>query len=354
MLKNHLFALSFVWLIALVLFPLPLVLLLDFSMARSAADQLLFIDCGLVAYCWWIFDVYLPTRPLWLDRLIGLPSLYMIHGLLGVAAVAAAYLHRHYILSMGRMIKFTGDAAWYIAFFILLYSIFFMSGWLVDHMPFFSRLKYRLQFFFKHQLSVWLHRLNLAAIFLIWLHVHIIGRINTHLSFMVLFDIYSFAIVGLYLWQKLVENDKVLPTKVLKLISVSPSAWQLTLGMTGNGSRNFKAGDFFFISFPKVKGLSKEAHPFSLTNAPIDSDRQLVFTIRKLGDFTKKLSLLKVGDTALVEGPFGLFSSIIDNKKEADLIFIGMGTGIAPLLSLSRQYQNQRRIKVVWTVKNLN
>ncbi|KGO25030.1 hypothetical protein Q757_08395 [Oenococcus alcoholitolerans] len=171
---------------------------------------------------------------------------------------------------------------------------------------------------------------------------------------MVLFDIYSFAIVGLYLWQKLVENDKVLPTKVLKLISVSPSAWQLTLGMTGNGSRNFKAGDFFFISFPKVKGLSKEAHPFSLTNAPIDSDRQLVFTIRKLGDFTKKTFFVESWRYGSCRRTVRPFSSIIDNKKEADLIFIGMGTGIAPLLSLSRQYQNQRRIKVVWTVKNLN
>src|SRR4051794_41641742 len=41
---------------------------------------------------------------------------------------------------------------------------------------------------------------------------------------------------------------------------------------------------------------------------------------------------LEVGDTLQVKGPYGVF--MLRHRSDADLIFIGGGAGVAPLLSL--------------------
>ena len=351
MLKKYPIALYVTWSVALILFPMPLLLLLNTSMAHSAIDQLILIDAGIIAYSWWLFEVYLSTRPLWLDRLIGLPALYFVHSALGLGALLVGFIHWYYLVSMGQLIVLTGRTAWFMVLGIALYSVLFMSGWLVDRFKIAAQLKNTLQHFFKHQLSLWIHRLNLVAIFLIWIHVHIIGRVNIYPLFMFTFDTYSFVIFGLYLWQKLVENKHVTVGEVIDIHSISPTVVQLNIQLE-RAKTNFQAGDFFFLSFKNVKGLSVEAHPFSISNAPNDQ-HTAIFTIRQLGDFTKKLDLVNKGDKVFLEGPFGRFASIIEaSSSESLLILIGMGTGIAPLLSIAQKYHHSHAIKVIWTTKN--
>lgn len=62
---------------------------------------------------------------------------------------------------------------------------------LVDWMPVTKRLKDRLQIFFKHEFSVWIHLLHFVMIGLVWLHVHFINRIAILTPFMILFDLYT-------------------------------------------------------------------------------------------------------------------------------------------------------------------
>jgi len=310
LLKKYPMALYATWIVALILFPLPLILILNNLMNQSAINQLLLIDAGIVAYSWWLFEVYLSTRPLWLDRLIGLPALYFVHSALGVGALVISFIHWHYLLSMGKMIVLTGKAAWFTTLGVAIYSILFMSGWLVDHFRIAAQLKKKLQFFFKHRLSLWIHRLNLVAILLIWIHVHIIGRVNIYPLFMITFDSYSFIIMGLYLWQKLVVNKNISTGKVVSIQSISPTVTQLKVQLS-QPKVDYRAGDFFFLSFKNVKGLSDEAHPFSISNVPSDN-QPITFTISQLGDFTKSLDLVNTGDKVSIEEPFGRFAPIIE------------------------------------------
>lgn len=202
MLRKYPLALSLTWLIILVLIPLPLVLLLNNGLLDSPRNLITY-DSGIVAYVWWLTIVFLSTRPQWLDWRIGLPAMYFVHGMLGVLALGLASFHALNAFSMDPLIKNVGTVAWYLAIFGVLYASFFLSGWLVDRFPIAAKVKQRLQFIFKHQLSLWIHRLNFVVIGLIWLHVHLIGRINRITDFIILFDIYTAVGLGLYAWKNL-------------------------------------------------------------------------------------------------------------------------------------------------------
>ncbi len=99
-----------------------------------------------------------------------------------------------------------------------------------------------------------------------------------------------------------------------------------------NKSLKFKSGQFVYVSF-KSKEISNERHPFCITSVP--DDNFIRFSIKELGDFTNNLDGLKIGETALIWGPYGRIGELFfDTKKDA--IFIGGGIGIAPFLSLFR------------------
>ncbi|WP_412989437.1 iron reductase [Pediococcus siamensis] len=346
MLKRYPFALYVTWLTALIIFPTPLVFVLNHDMGYAMGNELIFIDVGVIAYAWWLFEVYLATRPLWLDRLIGLPALYLVHSLLGVGALLLAYIHRHYLFSMANWIKLTGNTAWYLVIFGVVYASLFLSGWFVDRLPIVNRIKQKLMFILKHQTSMWIHRLNLIAIVLIWLHVHLIGRITSHLSFMLLFDLYSIAVFSCYAWKKIVSPTTELTGFVKENKLLNDRTHQLVIDF-GTKRKFFEAGDFFFFTF---KGISNEKHPFSVSNLKATPKGLIVLTIREVGDYTKRISQAQIGTTVKAEGPFGRFASILTENKNQALVLIGMGAGIAPLLNIASEMEDKVPIKIIWTV----
>lgn len=349
MLRKQPLALYLTWLIILLISPLPLVVLLNTGLL-DAPRNLVIYDAGVVAYVWWLTIVYLSTRPQWLDWRIGLPAMYFVHGLLGVLALGLASFHALSAFSMDQLVRNVGNIAWYLAIFGVLYASFFLSGWFVDRFPVAARTKQRLQFIFKHQLSVWIHRLNFVVIGLIWLHVHLIGRISRITNFVVLFDLYTIVALGLYCWKKFVASAaERLSGQLVSNIELNPHVRQLKIKL-GQHAPKYHAGDFYFLAFQQVAGLTKEAHPFSVTSAPTTSPNIVTFTIQSHGDFTSQLAAVPLGSDVKLEGPFGRFAPLIDNTApERPLVFIGMGTGIAPLLSLTQQYAATRPIHVLWS-----
>lgn len=350
MLKRHPRTLYFMWMLILLVIPSPLVWLLNNELIESTS-QLLAYDAGVVAYIWWLVIVMLSTRPRWLDRLIGLPAMYFVHGMLGILAVIFATIHVQLSFSMHAIIRNTGYVAWCLALFGLVYASFFMSGWLVDRFPVALQLKNRLQFFFKHQVSVWIHRLNFVVIGLIWLHVHVIPRISQAEGFLLLLDLYTILAVGLYLWSKLVAPAaKHRQGLVIENRTLDERVRQLTIEL-GRDAGSFQAGDFYFLRVPNVEGISREAHPFSVTTAP-NKQRTVTFTIQTTGDYTGSLNKLATGDPIELEGPFGRFGQILAKLPvTAPIVLIGLGTGLAPLISLAEKYASERLVHLLWSVR---
>lgn len=113
----------------------------------------------------------------------------------------------------------------------------------------------------------------------------------------------------------------------VKQIESSGSATSLILEPVDQHMRH-KPGQFAFLRSDLV-GF-QEAHPFTISNAP--NARGLVrFTIKSLGDYTSKLNdLFTVGSFCHVQGAFGRFFPICDDKEQ---IWIAAGIGITPFLA---------------------
>lgn len=202
MLKRFPRLLSLVWVVVLFIIPLPLVLTLANGLSNQFSAGGFAIQVGSIAYVWFLVAILLATRPHWLDRLIGLPSVYMVHGLLSVLAIGLAVLHKVGTHS-GGMIKTTGDLALIIFIALMAYSMVFMAGWLTSRLPVLDQLKRWLEHVFKHELSVWLHRLNLIAVVLVFIHVQLIGYITVIHPYMWWFNGYTLIVAVAYVYAKL-------------------------------------------------------------------------------------------------------------------------------------------------------
>lgn len=337
-------SLNLIWLMILFVIPLPLVISLNQQLTASNRDLIVY-DLGVFAYAWWLVSTYLALRPKWLDRLIGLPDMYLIHGLLGTLSLLAATLHKFLSFSFDQNVKNTGNIAWYLVVFGFFYAVLFLSGWLVNYFALAARLKQHLSPVFRHQVSVWIHRLNLVAIGLIFLHVHLIVRISSVSPFMFLFNAYSGIVLLLYVGHKL----RRLPVRGT-VVTNQPLATdtQQVVIQSHHPKDAYQAGDFYFIAF---KGLGNEAHPFSVSSAPGQTPGRVTFTIQNAGDFTGQVAQVPVNTLVRLEGPFGLFNPTIQATDATQpLILYGLGTGIAPLLSLAQAYAGTHPISVIWVV----
>lgn len=352
MLKKHPLALYITWIVALAVIPLPLIILTN-SQLTADYEDLFAYDVGILAYVWWLVIIFLSTRPRWLEKYIGIPSMYFLHASLGVAALIAATAHKFLSPSADHLVETTGDIAWYLAIIGIIYAIVFMSGWLVDRFKLLRQIKLKLSIICSHQVSVWIHRLNLLLILLIWLHVHLIDDFSEMTSFITTFDAYTYIIIGYYLLAKFITLFKTNGT-VIANKQLAPNTQQLVIKLDKNDPA-YQAGDFYFVSFRGSKSIGREKHPFSVTSAPKNDPHEIAFTIQKLGDFTKKIPSVQIGTRVYLEGPYGQFDRIIRKlPKDQPLVFYGLGSGLAPLLSLAEQYGNQRQIKILWSSSKKN
>lgn len=341
---QHLARKAVVWL-GLLILPLPLILLLDTQLVDTPS-HLLAYDFGIAAYVWWLGAICLATRPRWLERWIGLPSIYFIHGVVGVFAIIAATLHKFLSFSMFPLVKDTGNIAWYLEIFLIIYAVLFLSGWLIDRVHSLRVFKNFLErHAFRHKLTIWVHRLNWLVVALIWLHVQLIARLNIP-SFRVSFDLYTALAVLVYIWWKFQLSFKSAAGVVVKNVALADDLQKITIRLTCQ--HYYHAGDFYFVSFLGKGNVPHETHPFSVSSVPRQSPTELTFTIQRRGDDTRKVSQIPVGTAVKLEGPFGRFDREIQ-QSPGPVILYGLGTGGAPLLSLAGQYAGSKEIHLIWS-----
>lgn len=114
---------------------------------------------------------------------------------------------------------------------------------------------------------------------------------------------------------------------------------------------NFTAGQFVFMKLYNQE-FTKEIHPFSMSSAP---GFPLKIGIKELGDYTSKLSNLKIGDLVKLEGPFGAFNFRIHTNKNQ--IWVAGGIGITPFLGMLRsitENDSNYNIDLYYSVKDEN
>lgn len=341
---------------AAVLLPLPLVA----AYGSQAVGPMLMrqeVALGIIAYVWWLLAIVLSLRWRWLERQVGLVSIYGLHGMLGLAALFLAWMHQRAIYGADPLGARLGTWAWYLSITTVSLAVFFLSGWIVDHVPGAARLRSWLEHLLPHGLGVWLHRINLLIVVMVLAHAHLLIRLRGgYVGFLLLLDAVTAAVLLAWAWwawrrrrprATVVTNEGL--SADLRRLELAPDAPMSRL----------EPGDVIFIKVVPHswgaalarlwrQGSPGDWHPFSVTR--VDPER-LGLLIRQLGDFTRSLSGLPVGARVAVQGPYGRFGRIADAGGERPLVLVGMGAGTAPLLSMLDTYAGRRPVRLLWSVR---
>jgi predicted ferric reductase len=337
MLRRFPYVLGVVWLSVLFLLPLPLIQTLAQGLPSIYANEALAIQAGSIAYVWMLAAIYLATRPRWLDRLIGLPSVYMIHGILSLFAIVLAFLHKLGSPSAG-WIEITGDWALYLLIALMVYSLVFMAGWLTSRVPPLARVKRWLEGLFKHEFSVWLHRLNLVATALVFIHVQLISYVTAIHPYMWLFDGYTALVAAAYVWAKVHEAYFSPRGQLAAVRELAPNFYEFTVRLRRGRRVRIAAGDYVFVSFPGIAGL-RELHPFSVVNH-VTGD-YVVLAIRGDGDFTRAVQRVALGSGVRLTAGFGFFHTVIADHGRDRLVLVAGGSGVVPMIAVAQTYADR-------------
>lgn len=142
-----------------------------------------------------------------------------------------------------------------------------------------------------------------------------------------------------------------------KVIRLVPETDDVTsVYITGQDLRFFRveAGQFMLVRFLSP-GFRWETHPFSVSCRP--DGKQIRLTIKRLGDFTRRIPQLKPGTPVLIDGPHGVFTA--RNCTSTKVLMIAGGIGITPIRSLTEEllsgghdivllYNNRNRDTIVF------
>lgn len=114
---------------------------------------------------------------------------------------------------------------------------------------------------------------------------------------------------------------------VIRVKKETPTITTLTFLPTEGGILPFASGQFMTVYFPELGSVEGKA--YSISSSP--EEEALSITVKDIGAYSKKLSLMKEGDTLIASGPYGFFYS---EEKDSHLILVAGGIGIAPFRSM--------------------
>jgi predicted ferric reductase len=137
------------------------------------------------------------------------------------------------------------------------------------------------------------------------------------------------------------------PYQVVGVRTERGRSWTLTLEPVGHPGFRFSPGQFAWLTLRASPFCAKE-HPFSISSSAARGD-SLEFTIRELGDFTRTIGTIPVGEKAYVDRPYGSFT--VDRHPHATgFLFVAGGVGIAPSMGMLRTLEERGERRPLWLV----
>ena len=260
------------------------------------------------------------------EMFFGLDKTFKAHHVLGTTSFVFLLFHPLFLASQFLAFSISSAAKFFIPFSTLAVTfgnlaLFSMTIFLI--ITFFAKWKY--------QNWKFSHRLLGISFILASIHVLLIPSdvskdlfLKGYMIFFIIIGIASYSYRTLF-WEILVKRRDYIVKKVRKLDSIT----EITLESLGEPI-SFKPGQFAFISFND--NTIKEPHPFTISSSC--SNKELVFSIKSLGDYTEELKNLREGISVKIEGAYGKFSFV--NYPSKNYVFIAGGIGITPFLSMLR------------------
>jgi len=173
------------------------------------------------------------------------------------------------------------------------------------------------------------------AVLIAILHINGVGYYTGAPAKKILWTTYSAMWLLALIYIRLIRPLSLLrkPYRVTSVRQERGDSWTVTVEPQGQHRLKFHPGQFAWLSL-RSNPLQAKEHPFSFSGSA-ENPRSLQFTIKELGDFTRTIKDVKVGELAYVDGPHGVFST--DLYPDAPGFgFIAGGVGIAPIMSVLR------------------
>jgi predicted ferric reductase len=317
---------------------------------------------GLIGMVMYALNLIYATRLRFLEYLFGgLNRVYIAHHMLG--GLALAFLSLHPLFLALRFVKVSIQQAALLLLpngLVPLSALFdkknqyhglVLEQWAIFFgiVAFWGMVVLLLvTFFIKIPYRIWLmtHRFLGVAFFFGGLHVLFITS-DTSKNGPLKYYILGLTALGLlaYIYKTLAAKILIRRYKY-KIQGVKVVGGNVTdvYLITDSKALNFSPGQFVFIRFLDAHkdGVTSEWHPFSISSGP--KDPYLRVSVKGLGDYTNKLSNIKVGTNAEVEGAYGRFSyTKADSKNQ---IWVAGGIGVTPFLSMARSLPTDGSYKV--------
>lgn len=261
-----------------------------------------------------------------LDKKFGLDRLLRFHKIFSLISFFVLLFHP-FILFVYNIIKYgVSVIEIYSGYFTLYYFIFGVISFI------FIGISIFLSYFFLKKINhiLWLtfHRLNVVFYVLALIHLlnfGVLTGVNAKIPLLNILIILSIilTIVGVIIRIYFLITKPKFVSRVIDVIKETDDITTIVV----EKPRNFihKSGQFAFISFNKSK--MKKPHPFTISAS--NTDNNISFSIKSLGEFTKRIRDLNKGEVIKIDGPYGIF-----NFKDRDSIFIAGGIGITPFKSI--------------------
>ena len=134
----------------------------------------------------------------------------------------------------------------------------------------------------------------------------------------------------------------------LKIIEIIDETPDIKTFRVENDNIPFYPGQFFMVRFEDSEAFKRA---YSIASSPTQK-HYIDITMNLVGEFTKKLWQAKVGNYLLFKGPYGKF--YFDEAMSSDLILIGGGLGITPLISIIRHCNDKglnNKIQLIYSVR---
>lgn len=302
---------------------------------------------GLVGMAMFAMSLILSARLKIFEKFFnGMNEVYSAHHNLGAMAFCLLLFHPILLLYSYLVISFSSALTFLVPSANNMAQTYGTIGLFLMILPLF------VTFYVKLKYHVWkfTHKFLGVAFVFGFMHTFLIGSdiaINLYLKYY-LFVLSIVAIVA-YIYRTILGKYLVhkYEYKVKFIVRQIDNIWEIEFEPVGE-KMQYKSGQFVFLKIQNPN-LSSEAHPFSISSATGDN---LKIAIKELGDYTKKIGLVEVGDKAEIEGPYGTFSFENFGKNQ---VWIAGGVGITPFLSMLRvlnKIQTSFNIDLYYSVKD--
>lgn len=143
------------------------------------------------------------------------------------------------------------------------------------------------------------------------------------------------------------EKARFYDAKLTKIISLSSTVKHFLFEYPANADTSFKAGQFMQIHLEKEGKPHKKS--YSIASSPSLRNAIELCIKRVEGGYVSNYFFgLKEGDVIHTALPYGVFT--LREPWEDNLIFVGTGTGVAPLRGMIKYLYEQGCTKDIWLI----